>query len=189
MVFFTFFVCSDLRLSTTLLLPSVTPVSVMSSSSSMGWYLRKHQSIDSLGYSFKIVFTLHGESGTLLALHRTTKLGSWAGNRSYKVQNLPVAFKLLFLYLTRNLSTLAALGTLGDDQETSMLSEPTSLKRRSDGAGTAGARRDHHIVNSSFPSFCCCSNRTVDATLRAESKVKPVMSERDVLNSCLCFCV
>lgn len=150
-------VCSDLRLSTTLLLPSVTLVSVMSSSSSMGWYLQKHQSID------------------CLALHRTTKLDK----------------KLLFLYLTRNLLTLAVLGTLGDDQETSMLSEPTSLKRRSEGAGTAGARRDQYSVTSLFPTVCCCSNRMteMEIMLRVKSEVKPAMTEGDVVNLCPCFCV
>lgn len=34
-----------------------------------------------------------------------------------------------------------------------MLSEPTSLKRRSDGAGTASGRRDHHIVTSLVPTL------------------------------------
>lgn len=72
-----------------------------------------------------------------------------------------------------------------------MLSEPTSLKRRSEGAGTAGARRDHHIVISSFPTFYCCSNRMVgmEVMLRVKSKVKPVMTERDVFNLCQCLCV
>lgn len=42
-VCFSFVFCSNLRLSTTLLLPSVTLVSVMSSSSSMGWYLHKEE--------------------------------------------------------------------------------------------------------------------------------------------------
>lgn len=102
----------------------------------------------------------------VLALHGITKLGSWEGYHGFIFQNqLPVTVSgvlfhsssihlkslTVFSYLTRYLFTLAALGTLGDDQETSMLSELTSVKRRSDGAGTAGARRDHCDVMNLFP--------------------------------------
>lgn len=60
---------------------------------------------------------------------------------------------------------LAMLGTLGDVQETSMLSEPTCPKRRSEGAGTAGAKRDRHdseciMIHVYFSLIICyCSSR------------------------------
>lgn len=47
----------------------------------------------------------------------------------------------MFFYLTRKALMSARLGTRGEFQVTSMLSEPTRPKRRSVGAGTANVTK------------------------------------------------
>lgn len=163
-----------------MLLPSVTLVSVMSSSSSMGWYLRIVVLIllgkDSklfLRFMVRIVLALHrinSEAGKAITVSFSkTKPAASHNDRSpvpllirqFILKASVYSRKSSFSYLTRYLFTLATLGTLGEDQETSMLSEVTSLKRRSVGAGTAGAGREHHNVISLFPNYCGCSKRIV----------------------------
>lgn len=79
----------------------------------MGWYLHTDGTLDQRLFEFDTEITVTGLHGGVM-----------------------------FLYLTRKELMSARLGTRGDVQVTSMLSEPTRPKRRSVGAGTANVKKE-----------------------------------------------